>query len=152
MIQRKQTLFLIISIIFSIVCLCLPVGYFRSGTGMTEQALYNLWLKAADGSCTFSTSILFALLIITCTISIATIFMYHNRKKQIRMCFLNIVILIAWYAAYFTIGFITGNGDNTEFRISVTAAFPAISLILNVMARKAVIADEELIKSADRIR
>lgn len=152
MIQRKQTLYLLISVIISVICLYLPVGRFVSSTITPDHSLYNLWLKSYDGSLDFSGCILFALLLLTCTISIVAIFTYSNRKRQGRMCLLNIFFLIAWYAAYFFTGFVTYSNDNTEFRMLFTAAFPAVSLILNVMARKAILADEALVRSADRIR
>jgi len=152
MIQRKQTLFLLISAILSIVCLCLPVGNLKSGTGMTDEVLYNLYLKTADGLCDFSSGILFIILLLTCTISVITIFMYHNRKRQARLCLLNMLLLAVWYAACLFTGFVTHNNGNTEFSLSFTSAFPGISMILSFMARKAILADEELVRSADRIR
>lgn len=152
MIQRKQTLYLLFAVIMGIACLCLPIGRFVSSTIMPDHNLYTLWLKAADGSIDFSGSILFILLLLTCTISVAAIFTYNNRKRQIKMCVINILLIIVWYISYFFIGFVTYNSKTTEFKMSLTASFPAISLILNIMARNAIKADEKLVKSADRIR
>lgn len=152
MIQRKQTLYLLISVIVSLVCLSFPIGRFVSTTIMPDQTLYNLWLMASDGSLDFSGSVLFILLLLTCTISIAAIFTYSNRKRQSKMCLVNILLLMVWYAAYFFTGFVTYSNENTEFKMSFMAAFPAVSLILDFMARKAILADEALVRSADRIR
>lgn len=152
MIQRKQTLYLAISVILAVICLCFPIGYFISEDMLPDHALYNLWQTTTEGTHDFSTGTLFALLLVTCPITITAIFMYNNRKRQRQLCLINMLCIIIWYTLYIYTGFVADNGDNTQFRITVFAAFPAISFILNIMARKAILDDEKLIKSIDRIR
>jgi hypothetical protein len=36
--------------------------------------------------------------------------------------------------------------------LNIAAAFPAVMIILNFMARKGILADEKLVRAADRIR
>lgn len=51
MIQRKQTLFLLIAVIAAVICLCLPLGEFAAGNVMGgKSVLYNLWITRPDGS------------------------------------------------------------------------------------------------------
>lgn len=152
MIQRKQTLYLIISVILAVICLCLPIGYFISETMIPDHALYNLWQTTAEGTHDFSKGALFALLLATCPISVAAIFMYNNRKRQRQLCLINMLCIILWYTLYIYTGFIADNGNSIQFRVTAIAAFPAASFILNIMARKAILDDEKLIKSVDRIR
>ncbi|MDO4159266.1 MAG: DUF4293 domain-containing protein [Prevotellaceae bacterium] len=149
MIQRKQTIFLLLAIVFTIACLCLPVGSFSSGIG-ENNTIYNLWIVTANGSHDYSVWALFAILLVTCPISIAAIFSYHNRIVQSRFCLFNMLLILGWYIvlAVFTLGM--EGAEN--LKLSFYTAFPAVALILYFMARKAILADEALVRSADRIR
>ena len=152
MIQRKQTLFLLAAIILTIVCLCLPLCQFSDpetiGSGAT---LYNLWLVDENGGRDFSVWALFAVLLITCPIAVVSIFSYKNRMVQSRFCMFNILLVLGWYAIFAALAIHIG-AVYKDFDMSFGAVLPALSLILYFMARKAILADEALVKAADRIR
>ncbi len=152
MIQRKQTLFLFAAMILTIVCLCLPLGRFSDtatiGNGAT---LYNLWLVDENGGRDFSVWALFADLLITCPIAIMSIFSYKNRIVQSRFCMFNILLILGWYAIFAALA-LHISAAYKNFEISFASVLPALSLILYFMARKAILADEALVKAADRIR
>ena len=152
MIQRKQTLFLLLALILTIVCLCLPLGNFISGDTIGEKStMYNLWISRPNGSHDFSVWALFAIQLITCPISLIAIFTYRNRIAQGRYCMFNILLCLGWYAV-FAVMLFTIKDMSHDFTPSLTTVFPAISIILYLMARKAILADEALVRSADRIR
>ena len=152
MIQRKQTLYLIAALILTISCLCLPLGTFTDVSALkTTDTLYNLWIVGENGKSYFSVWALFAVLLVTCPIAIISIFMYHNRIVQSRFCMFNILLIIGWYIILFVI-VLNMKSSSAEFKMSVPVIFPALSLILYVMARKAILSDEALVKAADRIR
>lgn len=152
MIQRKQTIFLLIAVILTIVCLCLPLGNFIEESSIGKSTtMYNLWMVATDGSHDCSIWVLFAILLTTCPIALIAIFMYHNRIVQSRFCMFNMLLVLGWYAVYavFVLNFKENLG---QFRLSYTSVFPALSMILYFMARKAILADEALVRATDRIR
>lgn len=152
MIQRKQTLFLLIAVIAAVVCLCLPLGEFVSGHVMGgKSVMYNLWIARPDGSHDFSVWALFAILLVTCPISLFAIFSYKNRITQSRFCMFNILLLLGWYFVLAAMTLKT-DGMGGSFNVSMASALPAVSIILHFMARKAILADEALVRSADRIR
>lgn len=152
MIQRKQTIFLLVSLILTVICLCLPVGTF-SGTHPlgTEADMYNLWIVLPAGSHDYSVWVLFAILLITCPITLVGIFSYHNRIVQSRYCMFNMLLILGWYVVYgvLAVGMTDYLGD---FNISFAAVLPLICLILYFMARRAILADEALVRASDRIR
>ncbi|WP_314313586.1 DUF4293 domain-containing protein [Hoylesella saccharolytica] len=151
MLQRKQTLFIFIAIILSVVCMCVPIGHFEPrGMGM-NAILYNLWIRDVVNGVNVTSSILFIMLLHTCPFGIWAIFKYKNRIFQARLCVINILFLVTWYIAYFVYGYYWGYRDYT-FKMKFAACLPLISLILYVMARHAILADEKLVRSADRIR
>ena len=64
MIQRKQTLFILIALILSLVCLCLPIASFSAeGMGVPSQ-MYNLWILSDGGVRDFAPWPLFVLLLL----------------------------------------------------------------------------------------
>lgn len=152
MIQRKQTIFLLVAVILTVICLCLPLGSFTSGDAVsTKSVMYNLWITQPGGGHDFSVWALFAVLLITCPISLIAIFSYRNRITQSRFCMFNILLTVGWYVIYAVIVFNIKEAAG-NFKTSFTVVFPAISLIHYFMARKAILADEALVRSADRIR
>lgn len=150
MIQRKQTIFILTALALTVCCLCLPVCALSQGIGI-ESTMYNLWVTDANGTHDCSVWALFAILLATCPISVIAIFSYRNRIVQSRFCMFNILLLLGWHIvlAVFMMG-LTQGGSSAS--IHVSAAFPLISIILYFLARKAILADEALVRAADRIR
>lgn len=150
MIQRKQTIFLLIALVLTICCLCMPIAGFNQHIGIEEKTLYNLWITN-NGTHDFSVWGLFAILLATCPINIIAIFSYRNRIIQSRFCVFNILLLLGWYVVY-AVSVIGLKQDDGSVAIHVAAIFPLLSIILYFMAKRAILADEALVKAADRIR
>ena len=95
-----------------------------------------------------------AVLLPTAVIATYTIFIYNNRKMQALFCLFNVLFIIGWYVVFFVVGQMVGDKSwgAVSFRPSWPAVFPAIALILYLMARRAILADEKLVRSMDRIR
>lgn len=150
MIQRKQSVFLLVAFIVSVVCLCMPLGYFEPQAMGVGFKMYNLFVMLGSGA-DYSVSGLFGLLAISSILSIATIFLYKNRMLQSRLCACNLFVLVAWYVVF---GVMTRNvfSAGTSFHIAFAACLPAVAAVLNFMARVAIIKDEKLVRAADRIR
>ena len=133
MIQRKQTLFLMAAIIMTVICLCMQIGSFKAA-GLEVARVYNLWFTDPLGKHHFDTWPLFAILLPTTVIATYTIFLYRNR--------------------YFVVSHTVGDKTwgTVDFRPTWPAVFPAIAFIFYLMARRAINADEKLVRSMDRIR
>jgi hypothetical protein len=149
MIQRKQTLFLLAAIIATVVCLCLPIGTFEpKGMGVTPL-WYNLGTMTGGK---FQAHIVpFVFLALGVVLSLAAIFMYKNRKAQARICSFAILMALAWYVYYCIAALSTFQSLGT-FHPKFAACLPLVAIIFLVLARKGIKADEELVKSMDRIR
>ncbi len=152
MIQRIQSLFLLIAVVCMVVCLCNPIGVFVPDALKPGIELYNLWAVNPDeGVRIFSYWPLFALLLLATTVTLFTIFAYKNRKRQAKMCVTSILLTMAWYIAFVVYGYILEPKD-TKFYPAILAALPLVAVILLFMARSRIIADEKLVRAADRIR
>ncbi len=145
-----------LAVVLTVVCLCLPVGVFTydglSPVGIISINEYNLCL-VTDDIVEYTTWPMFAVLVPSAALGVYSIFAYGNRKVQARFCMFNALLLVGWYVLYAVCSrvYSTGNGI-FEFRPTVFAAFPCVALILYMMARRAILADEALVRAADRIR
>ena len=131
MIQRIQTLFLLATVGLIIAILSSKVFYTAEYT--VKYTEYTPYL---------------VLSIATLFIAFFTIFMYHHRLFQIRLCIFNIILMLAfqgWIAyAFFTCE------EGTIF--SITAVFPIICVILTFSALRYIDWDEELVRAASTLR
>lgn len=159
MIQRIQTVYLLLAVVFSVCCLSLSIGTFTTGEGMDTSVFreYNLCIARAEGSHDFSVWPMFAILLMSAASGLYSIFMYNNRIAQARFCVFNTLLIAGWYIVYFVFSRIyIGTEESSslfkDFSFEIPAVFPMISAVMYLLARKAVMADEKLIKAADRIR
>ncbi len=78
-----------------------------------------------------------------------TIFLYKNRKRQKSMCLIGQVLILLW-VAYFAYLHYYGAPDRLAIRFYV--CLPFVAYILYRLARTGIQHDEDLVRSADRIR
>lgn len=152
MIQRKQSVFLFLAVVIGIVCLCMPLCILKAANVGVDGTMFNLWLQNGNGGYSFIAAPLFAVLFIDTLLNLYTIFLYKNRKKQIRYCSLSMLLLVIWYLAYAAILAISTGDVYEGFRLQMATVLPLICLILVFMARKGIKADEALIRASERLR
>lgn len=152
MIQRIQTVYLIMSVVVLTVCSCLPIGSFLPEGMGAATTMYNICLIDGNtGSWSFVTVGLFVILAATVIMNVTTIFGYANRKKQMTECKISIGLLVLWmilYAVHVTLLI----PEHTEYHFDFAAALPPISIIFIYLAHRGINHDEKLIRSVDRIR
>lgn len=154
MIQRKQSLFLLGAIIAIVACLFFPLLSIEPAGMGTETLVLNLGVRDANGIISFLSWPLFASLSVAAVISLVTIFLYRNRKLQMKLCLWAVAFEVIWYAylALLFTGAIHIPGESGQTRFCFAACLPLVAIILTVMARKGVADDEKLVRAADRIR
>ena len=140
MIQRIQTVYLLIVVGLLITAMCLPMGYFIDAMGEHPFKALGLEVNGAIQS----TWGLFGILMVT-------IFLYKNRMLQIRMTIFNSLLLVGYYIAALAFYFALKNDENM-FRIGWALCLPLVSIILNILAIRAIGRDEVMVKAADRLR
>ncbi len=150
MIQRKQTIFLFLAVVFGILALCMQLATV-SFEGLTTYRVFSLWAIGQKGTSTFIPCPLFILMLLSTTLSVCTIFIYRRRPLQARLCMVNILMIVLWYIAMIVVSKQLAP-DAANFRLEMASAFPAVMAILLFMARKGIISDEKLVRAADRIR
>lgn len=147
MIQRIQTVYLLIVTALLIAAMCLPMGYFVETAGDHPFKALGVDVNGAFQS----TWGLFGILMVSTIVAFATIFLYKNRMLQIRMSIFNSLLLVGYYIAFVAFYF-AFNNDVNQFRLGWALCLPAVSIILNVLAIRAIGRDEVMVKAADRLR
>lgn len=148
MIQRIQTVYLLIVAILMVVMMSVPVARFITEDNQISKVT-NLAIVGQDGASDYSIWALFAVLMVVAVLSLVTIFMYKKRMRQIRFTIFSSVMLIGYYGilAYFL-----SVRDFQELSMSWTVCIPFISIVLNWLAIRAIGKDEMLVKAYERLR
>ncbi len=158
MIQRIQSLFLAIAAAAAVLMLFFPVADFLSGTELGNYKLLATGLKCMDPNPRFLTSSWFgfpltALISVNIILPILVLFLYRNRQLQIKILAFNIliaIVLIIVVLIYYisSVQKLTGIQPSYQFG----AFCPLISLVFLVLANRFIRKDENLVRSADRLR
>ncbi len=152
MIQRVQSLYLLAIAALMATAVFTPLAYFVAG--VEEFELYAFALKGAENS--YSTIYMGVVVALAAVVPFVTIFLFKNRMLQIRLCAVELVLLIGcavFMAIYYYLGgrmFADLEFNTQGLRIAVV--FPLMSLILDYLAMRAIFHDEMLVRSLDRIR
>jgi len=83
-----------------------------------------------------------------CVLLLATIFLFKARRLQIRLCIYTSLILLGqqiWMGAVYV-------KNMSELSFPLTTVFPIISIILVLLALRAISIDEALVQSYQRLR
>lgn len=147
MIQRIQTVYLLIVAGLLITAMCLPMGYFIDTMG--EHPFKALGMGVNDAF--QSTWGLFGILMFSTLVAAATIFLFKNRMLQIRMTIFNSLLWVGYYIAFIAF-YCALKNDANMFRIGWALCLPLVSIILNILAVRAIGRDEVMVKAADRLR
>lgn len=154
MIQRIQTLYLLAVAALSAVMFLVPLAWFAGEAG--EFELHAFALESVGGETLHSTVYLGILLAAAALLPLITVFLYRRRLLQIRLCCVEMVLLLgvlAMEGAYYYLGrraFAELAFHTQGFKPAI--ALPLVSLLFVVLAAKAIFRDELLVRDADRIR
>ena len=142
MIQRKQSLFLLLSVIISVLLLYLPVFEMISDTIDNPGKKFTLSINAL-------------LLILNGAIgglSFIAIFMYRVRNIQRRMCNLALLLACTLIGLLFFLSDTMSSGMNQKIHYLYGSYLPLIQILIIFLAGRFVKHDEDIVRSADRLR
>ena len=144
MIQRIQTLYLLIVTLLATICCFFSFAVVTPSpiTFNTAGALHSAWLIPSA-----------ALGILIPAIAFGSIFLYKKRILQMRVNSFNMVLMIFQIIAYAVIlVLVHRTAPEAEIKISWPCIVPLINLILTYLAIRGIGSDEALVRAADRLR
>jgi hypothetical protein len=137
MIQRIQTLYLLIALVLS--------------SGLIF--VFNLW-ETNENVIVYAQDVLvyFILFLTSGLLSVISIFMFKNRKLQFVLGRLNIIVNLI-LLGLFVYRILSSPGETIDVsKNGVGVLLPVFSIVFLVLANKAIKKDENLVKSVDRLR
>lgn len=137
MIQRQQSLWLLLSTI------CAVLSYILSFYSGTKQGNNGIEKAIIDASSTYALVILTGISIL---LSFITIFLFKNRKLQLRLCLSGTLLSALIIVLYFI------EIKNLSGSISLSAVFVFAILVGYILAAIGIRKDEKLVKALDRLR
>lgn len=148
MIQRKQSLWFLLSALNACVAFILPFG-FKNTTSISS---YNIDVHDFTAQSNLILTGLFAAVIL---LNIAAVFMYKNRDMQINLSLFSILLcagILAYEIYYSTLD---GNSISIGFVNATLYAgliIPVISMVFTGLAMKGVKNDIKLLRETNRLR
>lgn len=176
MIQRKQSLHLLLIVALMVAMLFMPMATMTVGADKAQEAVttaadgtiikttvaassnieLNVWGLYTDGK--LEASLLYVTILTFAIIAVAfiTIFLYRRRWLQLRLCFVLGVMLIGMliFEGIYITKFISlaETQPLAAVKYSIADFFPLLGLVLVVFAYRGVTKDISLLRSLDRIR
>ncbi|HEY6503028.1 MAG TPA: DUF4293 domain-containing protein [Chitinophagaceae bacterium] len=135
MIQRQQSLWLLLSAVCAFFSYKFPfyVGQLKEGKYEEMDGASNFFLLILTG--------------ISLLLSVVTIFLYKERKKQLKLAIGGAVL-----ALIIVIIYISGISNYAQGSLSFTCLFAVAILAGYIMAARGIWKDEKLVKSLDKLR
>ena len=147
MLQRIQTVYLLIIVALMTATLFLPLASIQIGNAFCQFDATGI---ASAKELIYPTWGLFALVAVIALIALITIFLFKKRILQIRLCVFNAILMVCFYALWGNAQKISG--ESFSFNCKIALTFPVISLILDYLAIRNIGADEALVRSLERLR
>lgn len=153
MIQRIQTLFLLLAIAAMAAALYLPWGTFFSAEGTVySYEAFSVAQRVGEGNASISFWGLGAILAVCIASSLVAVFFYRKRLTQVRFCVFNLLALIGFYLAYLIFLWVTVRRLDASFGLNFGISLPFVALILEFLAMNAILNDEKKVRAYERIR
>lgn len=152
MIQRIQTLYLLLATAMMAVAMFSPLAVFNVGNEEFTLSAFSL-----AGAAESQTTLWLGILLSAATVLPPVIvFLFKRRQLQIRLCAVELVLLIGslvFIGIYYWLSNRMFNDlDTTHERLAIGSLMPLLSIIAVWLAMRAIFRDEVLVRSLDRIR
>lgn len=154
MIQRIQSVYLLIAAFIIILAYFLPFATFNADADLPQYILrVKGFIQAGEESkIMFRVWPVAILLTISVLLSLVTIFLYKKRLLQIRLSIANIIFLLGSFGlALFYINDVK-KMLKIEPHYDFSLILPIIAIILLYLAIRGIAKDEKLVRSLDRLR
>lgn len=160
MIQRIQSVYLFLVVCLGIVLCCFPVVHFVSMEGADEIKHYVLQFNGLQdvtnneiNNSNITLTISFSIIsIVIPLLALVDIFLYRRRILQARLNVITVVLCVGWYAMAAVYVYFFTQRFRMDWYPTMLSAIPLINLVLTLMATRAILKDEALVRAADRLR
>lgn len=150
MIQRIQTIYLLVVVALGIALVFLPVLQLVTPEEAAELQVYEL--SALGGAPLEGIWGLTLTTVLIPLLALVDIFLYRNRILQARLNIFTVMLCLGWYGVVAIYVWQAKLALGVEWHILPWASFPLVCMVLTMMATRRILRDEALVRAADRIR
>ena len=147
-IQRIQSVYLLIAVILMIVFAFFPALTFELGG---REFVYGA-LETGKVGVTHIDPLMLMLVVLISLLAFIDIFLYKNLQRQMTVCFVDIIIGLAMLVAICIQAFVVNGKDGVTLQWQWYLALPVLSIIFLMLAHKAMSRDKKMLRDADRLR
>lgn len=152
MIQRIQTIYLLLIVVLAVINMFLPLAVFQQGNELFTFDITGVVAMNEAKEMVYPTWGLFGLMCVICLVAFITIFLFRKRILQIRLCVFNMLLMLGFYAYFGFLIWTIKNEVDMTVSVKFALCFPLVSMILNYLAIRNIGADEALVRSLERLR
>ncbi len=138
MLQRIQSIWLLLAALFAAITFRFP---FYTGETLMNNIPSTIDLYAR------TTIWISIMTVVTGAVAFVTIFLFDNRKLQLKLCYLGIFLSVVLLMMYFL-----EMGHFTKGSIALWCIFYFAILVCYILAARDIWKDHKLVKSMDRLR
>lgn len=157
MIQRIQTVYFLAIAVLSAITFFVPVANLYDAVNVLLYKLNYQGLVLVDGEtplvlnnlATWSLKVISGIIPL---VALVTIFLYKKRVLQVRLSFINMLLMFGYYAILFICLIQGARSMEADWNLRIPAAFPLVCVVLDWLAIRAIGKDEALIRSLHRLR
>ena len=152
MIQRIQTIYLLLVVTLGITLCFVPVVQLVTPE---EAAELHIWNLVAAQFSTAPIRGLFGLLVATALIpalALIDIFLFKKRLLQARLNIFTVMMCLGYYGVLAIYIWQAKLALGVDWHILPWACIPLVCMVLTLMATRRILKDEALVRAADRIR
>lgn len=154
--QRKQTLFLLITILINFSLFFLELATISSGDASKAFSMYGVE-ALQEGSAPYATLFLAIILSISMTLSFMSIVLFKKRHVQIKLSQFNLLVQMGFIIALFYMSeaameAVQIEGLELTINYELGTYLTVLPLLFIFLAIRFIKKDEALVRAADRIR
>ena len=151
MIQRIQSIYLLITAILMAVTVCSPLAWLQGENGMYVFRCLGIYDEPFTPI--YWTWGVISIAVLSAILAFINIFLFKKRKVQITICNIISLLIVILYITTGTYIYTAKEVLGAEFeRIDYGVILPTIALVLNILAIMRIKKDEKLVQSLNRIR
>lgn len=153
MIQRIQTIYLFLTVVLTALLFFMPVASLTIPNEFTYKFYTTKVIQGGNPDVFIAYNWMSMILnILITTLSFILIFLYKKRFLQLRLCIVNIILLLGLLVLMWLQVRNMTLELNADRQWEFSLCFPLIGVIFNWLALRGIIKDIALMKSYDRIR
>jgi len=147
-IQRIQSVYLLIAVILMVVFAFFPALSFELGG---REFVYGA-LETGKVGATHIDPLMLMLVVLISLLAFIDIFLFKNLQRQMTVCFVDIIIGLAMLVSIGIQAFVVGNREGVVLNWQYYLVLPVLSIIFLMMAHKSMSNDKKKLRDADRLR